>query len=100
MTFLHPKLLKNYKNLDSSIVNQSNEFDLFHDSEKLILTDFHVSFSVGSLYHVGDGVIVQIKETFADHGLDFSEIQVACTVIVKMLKHFSDLLLDVFCVEL
>jgi hypothetical protein len=87
-------------NENTLFMNCSDEFDFFHDSEELILTDFHVTLGVGSLDHVGNGVIIQVEETFADHGLKFSEIQVPSTVIIKMLEHFPDLFLNILRIKL
>jgi hypothetical protein len=82
------------------IIKRSNKLDLFHDSEKLVLADFHVALSVSSLDHVCDGIVVKIEKTLVDHSFDFAKVQSSRPVIVEVLKYLFYLLLQILSIQL
>lgn len=78
----------------------SDEPDLLHDSQKLILVDLPIGVSIGAGDHVIDGRVIQVEIALAEHISQLAGIQVACVVTVEVSEDLPYLHLQVVCVQL
>jgi hypothetical protein len=78
----------------------SDESDLLHNPQKLILIDLAIAISIGTRDHMIDGSIIQIEIALAEHIPQLGGIQAPRIVTIEMPKDLPHLHLQVICVQL
>lgn len=78
----------------------SDESDLLHDSQKLILIDLAVGVSIGTRDHMVNGGIIQVEIALTEHIPQLPGIQVPRVVTIEMPEDLPHLHLQVIRVQL
>lgn len=79
---------------------KSDQPDLLHDSEKLILVDLSIGISVCTRDHMFDGGIIEIEVALAEHILELAGIEVTRVIAVEVPKHFPNLDFEIISIKL